>query len=56
MVFVSARTQSDLVVMGFEQGCQIFIGPKYQNGTKLPQNTPTGHEIFPMAVKYTKWS
>jgi hypothetical protein len=37
------------------QGCQIFIGPKYQSGekyTKLPQNIPNGHKIFPMAVKY----
>jgi hypothetical protein len=36
------------------QGCQIFLGPKYQNGkqyTKLPQNIPNGHEIFPMAIK-----
>jgi hypothetical protein len=27
------------------QGCQIFLGPKYQNGeqyTKLPQNIPNG--------------
>jgi hypothetical protein len=37
-----------------KQGCQIFIGPKYQNGekyTKLPQNIPNGHKIFPMAIK-----
>jgi hypothetical protein len=36
------------------QGCQIFIGPKYQSGeeyTKLPQNIPNGLKIFPMAVK-----
>jgi hypothetical protein len=36
------------------QGCQIFLGPKYQNGvkdTKLPQNIPNGHKIFPMVVK-----
>jgi hypothetical protein len=36
------------------QGCQIFIGPKYQNGgkyTKFPQNIPNGHKIFPMAIK-----
>jgi hypothetical protein len=38
----------------FKQGCQIFLGPKYQNVgkyTKLPQNIPNGHNIFPMAVK-----
>jgi hypothetical protein len=32
----------------------MFIGPKYQNGekyTKLPQNIPNGHKIFPMDVK-----
>jgi hypothetical protein len=36
------------------KGCQIFLGPKYQNGdkyTKLPQNIPNGHKIFPMAIK-----
>jgi hypothetical protein len=41
------------------QGCQIFLGPKYQKGekyTKLPQNIPNGYKIFPMAVKQTKWS
>jgi hypothetical protein len=40
---------------GPEQGCQIFIGLKYQNGekyTRLPQNIPNGHKIFPIAVKY----
>jgi hypothetical protein len=39
---------------GYLQGCQIFLGPKYQNGekyTKLPQNIQNGHKIFPMAVK-----
>jgi hypothetical protein len=37
----------------FCQGCQIFIGPKYQNGekyTKLSQNIPNGYKIFQMAV------
>jgi hypothetical protein len=37
-----------------EQGCHIFLGPKYQyreKYTKLPQNIPNGHKIFPMAVK-----
>jgi hypothetical protein len=36
------------------QGCQIFLVPKYpneENYTKLPQNVPNGHKIFPMAVK-----
>jgi hypothetical protein len=36
------------------QGCQIFLGPKYQNGekyTKVPHNIPNVHKIFPMAVK-----
>jgi hypothetical protein len=41
--------------LSFGQGCHIFLGPKYQNGrrkyTKLPQNIPNGHKIFPMAVK-----
>jgi hypothetical protein len=33
---------------------QIFLGPKYQNGekyTKLAQNIPNCHEIFPIALK-----
>jgi hypothetical protein len=41
-------------VLSDAQGCQIFLGPEYQNGenyTKLPQNIPNGHKIFPMAVK-----
>jgi hypothetical protein len=37
-----------------QQGCQIFLGPTYQNEenyTKVPQNVSNGHNIFPMAVK-----
>jgi hypothetical protein len=37
-----------------DQGCQIFRGTTYQTGgkyTKLQQNLPNGHKIFPMAVK-----
>jgi hypothetical protein len=36
------------------QGCQIFVGAKYQNWekyTKLPQNISNGYEVFAMAVK-----
>jgi hypothetical protein len=47
------------ISVGHGQGCQIFLGPKYQNGgkyTKLPQNTPNGRKIFPIALKKTKWS
>jgi hypothetical protein len=36
------------------QGCQIFLGTRYQNGgkyTKSIQNMPNVHKIFPMAVK-----
>jgi hypothetical protein len=39
------------------QGCQIFLGPKYQNGekyTKLPQNIPNGHKIDQLVIKYIK--
>jgi hypothetical protein len=45
------------------RGCQIFLGPKYQNWekyTKLPQNIPDGHKISngrkidQMVIKYTK--
>jgi hypothetical protein len=41
-------------VVTHDQGCQIFLGPNYQNGikyTKCPQNIPNGHKIFPMAIK-----
>jgi hypothetical protein len=27
-----------------EQGCQIFLGTKYQNGEKLPQNITKGYK------------
>jgi hypothetical protein len=46
--------RSKPIVTNAYQGCQIFISPKYQSGeklTKLPQNIPNGHKIFPMAVK-----
>jgi hypothetical protein len=45
------------------QGCQIFLGPKYQNGekyTKLPYNLPNGQKnsngrkIDQMVIKNTK--
>jgi hypothetical protein len=48
-----SRLNPNLIWPG-HQGCQIFLGPKYQNEekyTKLPQNLPNGHTIFPMAVK-----
>jgi hypothetical protein len=49
----------------FQQGCQIFLGPKYQNGekyTRLPQNTYTkwpwnisnARKTDQMVIKYTK--
>jgi hypothetical protein len=47
-----------------EQGCQIFLGPKYQNGgkiyqittkyTKWPLNISNGRKIDQMVIKYTK--
>jgi hypothetical protein len=36
-----------------DQGCQIFLAPKNQNGekyTKLPQNIPNGHKIIPITI------
>jgi hypothetical protein len=36
---------------GREQGCQIFLGPKYQNG----ENIPEYHKIYRMAIKYFQW-
>jgi hypothetical protein len=43
-----------LVCSDCKQCCQIFLGTTYQNGekyTKLSQNIPNGHKVFPMAVK-----
>jgi hypothetical protein len=56
LVTLSAQ---QLSIAASVQGCQIFLGPKYQNRekyTKLPQNIPNGHKVFPMAVNETKWS
>jgi hypothetical protein len=39
-----------------EQGCQIFISTKYQNGekcTKLIQNVPNGYKISLISIKYS---
>jgi hypothetical protein len=33
------------------QGCQIFLGTKYQNR----ENIPNQHKIFQISTKYTKW-
>jgi hypothetical protein len=44
-----------------EQGCQIFLGTTYQNGTKYtkwPQNIPNGRKMYlhnpPNPPKFTK--
>jgi hypothetical protein len=52
--FTSSVLSTGVSGVEAHQGCQIFLGPKYQNVgkyTKLPQNIPNGHNIFPMAVK-----
>jgi hypothetical protein len=52
------KTSGSAFHAGNEQGCQIFLVPKYQNGekyTELPQNIPNGYKIFPMAIKYFQW-
>jgi hypothetical protein len=45
----------------FKQGCQIFLGPTYQNRklyqndqryTQCPQNIPFFHKIDQLAIKY----
>jgi hypothetical protein len=33
-----------------DQGCQIFLGTKYQNGKKLPNY----HELYQMSIKCNK--
>jgi hypothetical protein len=41
-----------------DQGCQIFLGTRYQNRkkcTKLIQNVPNGLKIFQIFIKYSKW-
>jgi hypothetical protein len=40
-----------------QQGCQIFLGTKYQSGEKIYQMTPkllNARKIHPMDVKYSK--
>jgi hypothetical protein len=36
--------------MGADQGCQISISTKYQNGKKLPNS----HKLYQMSIKYNK--
>jgi hypothetical protein len=33
-----------------EQGCQIFLGTKYQNW----KNIPNYHKLYQMSIKYNK--
>jgi hypothetical protein len=43
--------------LALEQGCQIFLGRKYQNEekyTKCPQNILNDPKIYQMTQKYTK--
>jgi hypothetical protein len=35
---------------GAIQGCQIFLGTKYQNGKKFPNY----NELYQMSIKYNK--
>jgi hypothetical protein len=51
------------ILMGVYQGCQIFLGPKYQKGenipnyqkyTKWPQDNSNDCKIDQMGIKYTK--
>jgi hypothetical protein len=49
-----------LVCEAAEQGCQIFLGTKYQNWeitkiAKLPLNYKNVLKMYQKAVKYTKW-
>jgi TPR repeat protein len=52
------RNQNNAVrTVGRGQGCQIFLGAKYQNGEKFTEkreNLPNGHKIYQKAVKLTK--
>jgi hypothetical protein len=46
-------------MLDLDQGCQIFLGPTYQNGEKyikLPQNIPNSNKIYKMAIKYLQIS
>jgi hypothetical protein len=54
MIYVTTLAGFEPVFSEADQGCQIFLGPKYQNVekySKLPQNIPNTHKIFPIAVK-----
>jgi hypothetical protein len=38
------------------QGCQIFLDTKYQNGEKYAKLSPNGHNLYQIAVIYSKWA
>jgi hypothetical protein len=53
-VFLLSVSPSSSLGKRKQQGCQIFLGTKFQNGgkcTRGPQTVPNGHKIFPMAIK-----
>jgi hypothetical protein len=39
-----------MVEQAQQQGCQIFLGTKYQNW----KNVPNYHELYQMSIKYIK--
>jgi hypothetical protein len=49
-VFEPTGKNSCRVNVGARQGCQIFLGTKYQNG----KNIPNYHELCQMPIKYNK--
>jgi hypothetical protein len=60
-IHCASRTNGKTHCMG--QGCQIFLGPTYQNWKNIPNNPnicqmatkyTNGHRMDQMAIKYTK--
>jgi hypothetical protein len=39
---------SEVLGLNPDQGCQIFLGTKYQNG----KNIPNYHELYQMSIQY----
>jgi hypothetical protein len=50
-------TLTETEKISLDQGCQIFLVTKYQNGekyNKLPRTIPNVHKILQKTIKWTK--
>jgi hypothetical protein len=47
---VGRETNKEVLRYGADQGCQIFLGTKYQN----VKNIQNYHKLYQMSIKYNK--